>query len=647
MVQPMAGAEPGDGSRRRAAGLVRGPAGPLQVAPQHRFRRPAAQARQREALQDGPARPLLGGAGQPGGLTRPTVPVRPPRRRTPGLAGSATTPTIGACGLRRWAPGRTGWKSEGLGPTQWGGACSVDLNLSDEQQQLVDSFGALYAKESPPERVRAAEAAGRPVTIPSCGSACWRTAPWKWRWTSVPGAGGPRCSTWPWWPSSTGATWLGAAARGAGGRPPAGPAAGRLGPDTAARDCSSRPWPAASWSPLALRPPRAGCSRLVPAGAVADDVIFFDGSALRHLALTTGRRGRRDGDRRVGTSRRATAAAPRRWPRSDPCPWPTSRQRPGLHPELASGAEAAAAFEEAVNEWMILMAGALVGIGARSLEIGVEYVKERKAFGVPIGSFQAVSHGLADAATALDGGTLLAREAAWSAEVEPAPHARAGPPRLRVLRRGGPGGQLPQPALSRRLRLHARVRHPAVLSPGPGLAGAVRRTGRRLWDGRRPPPVRPSLRRPPTGRPDHGLPTGREERGGPAGGAGLPGRGAHARGAPADGGDRGPPQLGLPSQTGRAGLAGPGLAQGVRRSGSGSPRDPGLRRGAAAGRCADLRRGHHPDDRRRHPAHRHRGAEEADPPAGAAGRDHHRARVHRARVRVRRGGGADPGRPRR
>ena len=76
---------------------------------------------------------------------------------------------------------------------------------------------------------------------------------------------------------------------------------------------------------------------------------------------------------------------------------------------------------------MILMAGALVGIGARSLEIGVEYVKERKAFGVPIGSFQAVSHGLADAATALDGGTLLAREAAWSAEVEPARTPELGP----------------------------------------------------------------------------------------------------------------------------------------------------------------------------------------------------------------------------
>ena len=73
-------------------------------------------------------------------------------------------------------------------------------------------------------------------------------------------------------------------------------------------------------------------------------------------------------------------------------------------------------FESARDEWLVLMANALVGIGTRSIEIGVEYAKERHAFGVPIGSFQAVSHGLADAATAMEGGTLLAREAAWAAD---------------------------------------------------------------------------------------------------------------------------------------------------------------------------------------------------------------------------------------
>ena len=81
--------------------------------------------------------------------------------------------------------------------------------------------------------------------------------------------------------------------------------------------------------------------------------------------------------------------------------------------------EGCAAFETALDEWLLLTAAALVGLGARSLEIGVEYVKEREAFGVPIGSFQAVAHRLADSATALDGARLLAYEAAWAVEDDP------------------------------------------------------------------------------------------------------------------------------------------------------------------------------------------------------------------------------------
>ena len=36
----------------------------------------------------------------------------------------------------------------------------MDLTLSGEQKQLVESFAALYARESPTERVRAAEPLG-------------------------------------------------------------------------------------------------------------------------------------------------------------------------------------------------------------------------------------------------------------------------------------------------------------------------------------------------------------------------------------------------------------------------------------------------------------------------------------------------------
>jgi alkylation response protein AidB-like acyl-CoA dehydrogenase len=47
----------------------------------------------------------------------------------------------------------------------------------------------------------------------------------------------------------------------------------------------------------------------------------------------------------------------------------------------------------------------------------VEYVKEREQFGVPIGSFQAVKHHLADAAAQLTFARPLVYQAAWSIAV--------------------------------------------------------------------------------------------------------------------------------------------------------------------------------------------------------------------------------------
>ena len=110
---------------------------------------------------------------------------------------------------------------------------------------------------------------------------------------------------------------------------------------------------------------------LVPAGAVADDVIFFDGGALRHIALDEGE-GERRGVANIGSLPLADVALPAA-PSTTPAT--TSATTSATITELASGAQAQKAFHEAVNEWMILVAGALVGIGARSLEIGVEYVK--------------------------------------------------------------------------------------------------------------------------------------------------------------------------------------------------------------------------------------------------------------------------------
>src|SRR3954452_15250191 len=60
-------------------------------------------------------------------------------------------------------------------------------------------------------------------------------------------------------------------------------------------------------------------------------------------------------------------------------------------------------------------AAQLVGLARRLLDLTVEYAKERKQFGVPIGTFQAVKHHLADSRIAIEFARPLVYRAAWSA----------------------------------------------------------------------------------------------------------------------------------------------------------------------------------------------------------------------------------------
>lgn len=71
------------------------------------------------------------------------------------------------------------------------------------------------------------------------------------------------------------------------------------------------------------------------------------------------------------------------------------------------------------REWHILTAAALVGLGQAALDLGVQYAKERTAFGAPIGSFQAIAHPLVDAANAVDAARRLVWQAAWFSDHEP------------------------------------------------------------------------------------------------------------------------------------------------------------------------------------------------------------------------------------
>ena len=86
---------------------------------------------------------------------------------------------------------------------------------------------------------------------------------------------------------------------------------------------------------------------------------------------------------------------------------------------LAEGTEACRLFSDALDLWLSLTAMALVGAAQKAVELGVEYAKQRHAFGTAIGTFQAVSHPLADSATAADGARLLGLKAACSFVDEP------------------------------------------------------------------------------------------------------------------------------------------------------------------------------------------------------------------------------------
>jgi alkylation response protein AidB-like acyl-CoA dehydrogenase len=67
----------------------------------------------------------------------------------------------------------------------------------------------------------------------------------------------------------------------------------------------------------------------------------------------------------------------------------------------------------------IAVAAELAGVAQRALEMGVDYAKERKQFGRPIGAYQAVSHRCAQMLLETEGARSAAYYAAWAADNEP------------------------------------------------------------------------------------------------------------------------------------------------------------------------------------------------------------------------------------
>lgn len=261
----------------------------------------------------------------------------------------------------------------------------MDLQLTDEQEQLVAAVAALYGKHASPEAVRDAEPGGFDAALwdrlTELGAVAMAVGEEHGGWGAtvvdlalVAEQHGRAVAPAPLVDAQVAARVL----------------AG-LG-DVALADVLT----GERLVTFALHPAVDGIARGVPAGSVADAAIVRHGDDLVLVDLD---------DRRVPFENLGSS------PLADV---PVEGAR-----VLASGADAVGRFEAAVDDWLRLTAAALVGLAARGLEIGVDYVKERHAFGVPIGSFQAVAHPLADSAAAIDGARLIAYEAAWAADDAP------------------------------------------------------------------------------------------------------------------------------------------------------------------------------------------------------------------------------------
>lgn len=263
----------------------------------------------------------------------------------------------------------------------------MDLSLSGEQRQLVDSFAAMYARESTSERVRAAEPLGFDPKL----------------WAALVETGAVEMAV-----GESGGGWgaseldLALIAEQYGRAVASAPVveaqvAARLLATCCAADLADQ---AMAGDRLVSFTPRASDGevlRLVPGGAVADGVVALVGRSL--VMVPT-----RDRTRVENLGSLPLADIP-------------------IHDDdftvLAEGEHARRLFSGAVDLWLTLTAAALVGAAATAVEIGVDYAKQRHAFGTPIGAFQAVSHPLADSATAVDGARLLAFEAACAFADEP------------------------------------------------------------------------------------------------------------------------------------------------------------------------------------------------------------------------------------
>ncbi|MCX7222630.1 MAG: acyl-CoA dehydrogenase family protein [Burkholderiales bacterium] len=84
-----------------------------------------------------------------------------------------------------------------------------------------------------------------------------------------------------------------------------------------------------------------------------------------------------------------------------------------LNARIGQSADGNTIAHEVMDLSAVLYASMMAGAGQRTLDMAVAHAKQREAFGQPIGAFQAIQHLCANMVNAIDGTTMLSREALW------------------------------------------------------------------------------------------------------------------------------------------------------------------------------------------------------------------------------------------
>ena len=281
-------------------------------------------------------------------------------------------------------PSDTAWPWPST-PEASGTGQAVNLRLTEEQQALRETFAALFAKECTPEVVRAAEPLGHDASL----------------WARMSDIGLLHIGV----PEDLGGAGAGLfelvlVAEEAGRRLAPVPLAETVAAARLIAACGAK-----NLLRLALEgvrlvslPAATGpvLTQVLADGAVADMVLGFVDGRIVIVSRPT--------DARLISNLGSL---------------PLARWSGATNVEvLADGPGAAQAFSRALCEVRVLRAAALVGLAAEAIELGAAYARERRAFGIPIGTYQAVAHPLADALVAKDGAQLLAWKATWALETD-------------------------------------------------------------------------------------------------------------------------------------------------------------------------------------------------------------------------------------